>query len=112
MATSEQFKNYVLECLSAAFGGEIADFTCRKMMGEYLLYKNGILFGGIYDDRFLVKQVAANEKYKMKKEIPYGGAKPMFMPEDTEDFVTLKNIVEDTYTFLSAAKDPKRQKNF
>lgn len=112
MATSEQFKNYVLECLSAAFGGAIADFTYRKMMGEYLLYKNGILFGGIYDDRFLVKQVAANEKYKMKKEIPYGGAKPMFMPEDTEDFVTLKNIVEDTYTFLSAGKDPKRQKNF
>lgn len=64
------------------------------MMGEYLLYKNGVLFGGIYDDRFLVKKVAANEKYAMRQAIPYVGAKPMFMPEDTEDAATLKNIVE------------------
>ena len=31
------------------------------MMGEYLLYYNGVLFGGIYDDRLLVKIVNSNK---------------------------------------------------
>ena len=35
------------------------EVSYRKMMGEYLLYASGKLFGGIYDDRFLVKDVAA-----------------------------------------------------
>lgn len=111
MATSEEFKNYIFECLSSAYGGEISGFACRKMMGEYLLYKNGVLFGGIYDDRFLVKKVAANEKYAMRQTIPYVGAKPMFMPEDTEDAATLKNIVEDTYSYLAAQQREKSRKN-
>lgn len=110
MATSEEFKNYICECLSSAYGGEISGFTCRKMMGEYLLYKNGVLFGGIYDDRFLVKKVAANEKYAMRQAIPYVGAKPMFMPEDTEDAATLKNIVEDTYSYLAAQQREKKSR--
>ncbi len=110
MATSEQFKNYILECLSAAYSGEISGFTCRKMMGEYLLYKNGVLFGGIYDNRLLVKQVAANEKYGMKEEIPYEGAKPMYMPEDAENAATLKNIVDDTYAALAARQKQTKPK--
>ena len=32
-----------------------------SMMGEYLLYYNRILFGGIYDDRLLVKTVDSNK---------------------------------------------------
>ena len=35
------------------------------MMEEYLLYYNGILFYGIYDDRLLVKIVDSNKKYNM-----------------------------------------------
>ena len=30
------------------------------MMGEYLLYASGRLFGGVYDDRFLVKDTEAS----------------------------------------------------
>lgn len=110
MATSEQFKNYIFECLSAAYGGEISELTCRKMMGEYLLYKNGVLFGGIYDNRLLVKQVAANEKYGMKEEIPYEGAKPMYMPEDAENAEMLKNIVDDTYAALAVRQKQTKPK--
>ena len=33
--------------------------TTRKMMGEYILYVDGKVFGGIYDDRLLVKSVPA-----------------------------------------------------
>ena len=49
------------------------------MTREYLLYYNDILFGGIYDNNLLVKIVNGNEKYNMQKQIPYEGAKPMYL---------------------------------
>ena len=39
------------------------------MTGEYLLYYNDILFGGIYDNNLLVKIVNGNGKYNMQKQI-------------------------------------------
>lgn len=50
MASSRDYLDYVLELLSGVDG-----LTTRKMMGEYLLYSDGILFGGIYDNRLLIK---------------------------------------------------------
>lgn len=70
------------------------------MMGEYLLYYKGILFGGIYDDRLLVKIVNSNKKYNMQESIPYKSAKPMFLVDDIDNSETLKNIVLDTYKDL------------
>ena len=66
------------------------------MMGEYLLYYDGLLFGGIYDDRLLVKRVDTNKKYNMEEEIPYDGAKPMYLVDDVDNQETLKDIVIDT----------------
>ena len=43
MATSNEFKDYAVEQLSA-----LGDITCRPMMGEFLLYYRGVLFGGLY----------------------------------------------------------------
>lgn len=43
MATTKDYKDYVLEQLSL-----LDNIICRPMMGEYLLYCNNILFGGIY----------------------------------------------------------------
>lgn len=51
MATSKEFKVYVCERL-----GGLGGITCRPMMGEFLLYHNGLLFGGIYDGKVLVKR--------------------------------------------------------
>ena len=51
MASSKEFKNFIIEQLS-----DIPQISCRGMMGEYVLYYNGIVFGGIYDDRFLIKK--------------------------------------------------------
>ena len=70
------------------------------MMGEYLLYYNEILFGGIYDDRLLVKIVDNNKKYQMKETIPYENAKPMYLVDDIDDQEQLKSIIEDTYKDL------------
>ena len=91
MATTEYYKNFILEQLNLLDG-----ITCKSMMGEYLLYYNDLLFGGIYDDRLLVKIVDTNKEYNMEKSIPYKGAKPMYLVDDVDNQESLKNIVLDT----------------
>ncbi len=91
MATSKDFKEFILEQLSVLDGT-----TCRPMMGEYLLYYNGLLFGGIYDNRFLVKITETNKKYNLEEQIPYETAKPMYMIEDVENRELIRDIVIDT----------------
>lgn len=66
------------------------------MMGEFLLYSAGVLFGGIYDDHLLVKIVPENKQYKMTEEIPYDGAKPMYLAENVDDKGKLVEIVGRT----------------
>ncbi|MDO5481089.1 MAG: TfoX/Sxy family protein, partial [Candidatus Saccharibacteria bacterium] len=80
MSSTKAFRDFILEQLS-----EVSDITCRPMMGEFLLYSNGVLFGGIYDDRLLVKITSGNKQYEMSIEIPYPGAKPMFLVEDIDN---------------------------
>lgn len=91
MATNKDYKDFILEQLSL-----LDDITCKPMMGEYLLYYNGTLFGGIYDDRLLVKIVDSNKKYNMQEVIPYKGAKPMYFVDNVDNMDTLKDIVLET----------------
>jgi TfoX/Sxy family transcriptional regulator of competence genes len=91
MASTEEYRDFILEQLS-----EVPNITCRPMMGEFLLYSNNVLFGGIYDDRLLVKIVPENKQYKMSESIPYDGAKPMFLVEDVGDKEKLTEIVNAT----------------
>ena len=96
MATSKEYKEYILEQLNI-----LESITCRSMMGEYLLYYNGVLFGGIYDDRFLIKKTKSNEKYHLEEAIPYNKAKPMYLVDELDNEELLKNIVIDTYNDLN-----------
>lgn len=91
MASTKDYKNFIIEQLSILDG-----ISCKPMMGEYLLYYNGLLFGGIYDDRLLVKKTITNEGYEMKEAIPYQGAKPMYFVEDVDNQDTLEDIILDT----------------
>lgn len=91
MASSKEYRDFILEQLSL-----LDNITCKSMMGEYLLYYNDLLFGGIYDDRFLVKIVSTNSKYNMKEQLPYEGAKNMYLVEDVENRELLKEIVLNT----------------
>lgn len=95
MATTKEYKDFVLEQLSS-----LNNITCKPMMGEYLLYYNDLLFGGIYDDRLLVKKTTSNSKYTMEEVLPYTGAKPMYLVDDIDNTDTLKDIVLDTYNEL------------
>ena len=91
MATTKDYRDYILEQLNL-----LDNITCKSMMGEYLLYYNGVLFGGIYDDRLLVKIVDSNKKYNMQESIPYENAKPMYLVEDVDNQEVLRDIVLDT----------------
>lgn len=99
MATTKNYRDFVLEQLSL-----LDNITCKSMMGEYLLYYNNILFGGIYDDRLLVKIVDNNKKYNMQESIPYDGAKPMYLVDDMDNQEYLKEIVIDTCKDLPTKK--------
>ena len=87
MASSKDYLKYVLELLR-----EVNGITHKKMMGEYILYKDGIIFGGIYDDRFLVKKVKSLEDKGFVEKIPYPSAKAMYLL-DSEDPDEIKDIV-------------------
>ena len=95
MATTKDYKDFVLEQLNL-----LDNITCKSMMGECLLYYNGVLFGGIYDDRLLVKIVDNNKKYNMQESIPYDGAKPMYLVDDVDNQEILRDIILDTYKDL------------
>ena len=58
MVSSQKYLDYVLEQLNG-----LEEITYRKMMGEYILYYQGKIVGGIYDDRLLVKPVASAITY-------------------------------------------------
>ena len=91
MASSIDYLQYVLEELLR----DIKNITYKKMMGEYLLYKDNILFGGIYDDRFLIKKTKSVESLNFKEVIPYPSAKTMLLIdiEDNEEIARIINLV-------------------
>jgi len=94
MASTKEYRDYILEQLK-----ELDSIECKPMMGEYLLYYKDILFGGIYDDRLLVKKTDTNNKYNLEESIPYDGAKAMYLV-DIDDKEILESIIIDTYDGL------------
>ena len=91
MASTKEYRDYILEQLSLVPG-----ITCRPMMGEFLLYADGVLFGGIYDDRLLIKKTDGNAEFGMSEALPYEGTKPMYLVDGVDDRERLKEIVEGT----------------
>ena len=87
MASSKDYLEYVLELLR-----EVENVTYKKMMGEYMLYKEDILFGGVYDNRFLIKKTKSLENSGLKEQIPYPSAKPMLLV-DNEDPDEIKELI-------------------
>ena len=94
MSSTKEYKDFILEQTRSL------NVTSKPMMGEYLLYYQGILFGGLYDDRLLVKINDNNKKCDMEEAIPYDGAKPMFLVKDVDNEDVLKDIIIDTYEGL------------
>ena len=90
MASNLDYLTFVLELLK-----EVDGITYRKMMGEFILYRHNIIFGGVYDNRFLVKKTDTTSDYKMKETLPYPGGSLMYVV-DSEDPNIVKQIVLET----------------
>ena len=104
MASTKAYLDFVLEQLS-----ELEDITYRAMMGEYIIYYRGKVVGGIYDDRFLVKNIKSAAKLMpdAELELPYDGAKEMLLVDDIDNREFLRELIEAMYDELPA---PKKQK--
>ena len=105
MASEKEYLDFILEQLSGLEG-----ITYRAMMGEYLLYYNGRLFGGIYDNRFLVKITLSSTKLLAgaPEEIPYDGAKPMLLVTEAEDKELMHQLITAMYEELPEKKIKKK----
>ncbi len=103
MASSREYLDFVLEQLNGLDG-----VTARGMMGEYILYYQGKVVGGIYDDRFLVKDTAAARRLMPEAplETPYEGAKDKLLA-DVDDRELLERLIPAMAEELPAPKKKK-----
>ena len=101
MASSRQYLEFILDQLSSIDG-----ISYRVMMGEYIIYCQGKIVGGIYDDRFLVKPTPSAKRLmpEADTELPYEGAKEMLLVSDVEDRDFLRELIESMCDELSGTK--------
>ncbi len=104
MASCKEYLDFILEQLS-----DLEDITYRAMMGEYIIYYKGKIVGGIYDDRFLVKNVksAVDKMPDAQLELPYEGGKKMLLVDNVDNKVFLKDLLESMYEDLPEQKKKK-----
>ena len=104
MASNRDYLEFVLEQLSGVEG-----VSCKAMMGEFILYCQGKIFGGVYDDRFLVKPTPSARQLlpDAPMELPYEGAKEMLLVDRIEDRDFLTELIGAMLPELPAPK-PKR----
>ena len=105
MASSREYLDFVLEQLS-----ELDDVSYRAMMGEYIIYYQGKIIGGIYDDRFLVKPTKSAKQLMPEAalELPYEGAKEMLLVDNLDDKDFLATLFNAMVNELPAPKKRKK----
>lgn len=97
MATDKSFHEIFLNKIN------LSKIKTRSMMGEYLVYYDGKVIGGLYDNRLLVKASNSSleklEGYELVS--PYPNAKEMI-------FIPNINDIEDIETMFSDIKNDLR----
>ena len=92
MSSSKEFRDFVLDQMRY-----LDHVVSKPMMGEFLLYWDGVLFGGIYDNRLLIKPTVQNKQYGLCEELPYENAKkPMYLVENLDDAEYLSDLIRKT----------------
>ncbi|MDY2960687.1 MAG: TfoX/Sxy family protein [Hornefia sp.] len=104
MASSKEYLDFILEQVS-----ELDNISYKAMMGEFIIYYNGKIIGGIYDDRLLVKPVksAINYMPNAEYELPYDGAKQMLLVDNVDNKEYLTGLLNVMYDELPAPKSKK-----
>ena len=107
MASTKAYLDFVLEQLAG-----LEAISYRPMMGEYVLYCDGKVVGGVYDDRLLLKpaksaqRLMREEGLEITMELPYEGAKEMLVA-DVDRRELLCRIVRGIADDLPAPKKRK-----
>ena len=110
MPSSKEYLDYVLEQLN------MEDLSYRMMMGEFVLYYQDKVIGGIYDDRFLLKPTKGaiklmEETYgDVQMDLPYEGAKEM-LAADIDDKRLCRKLIEIIAEEVPSKKKKKRYGN-
>lgn len=106
MASSKDYLAFIMDQLSL-----LDDVSYRAMMSEYIIYYRGKVIGGIYDDRFLVKdtKAARNLMPDAELELPYEGAKEMTLVDEVDNREFLRDLFDAMYPELPSPK-PKKKK--
>ena len=101
MASSKEYLDFILDQLS-----DLDGIKSKAMMGEYIIYYREKIVGGIYDDRFLVKQTASARRMmpNAASELPYDGAKPMLLVDNVDEREFLSELLRAMYDELPAPK--------
>ena len=101
MSSTKEYLEFIMEQLS-----KLNDVRYRAMMGEYIIYYRNKIIGGIYDDRFLVKQTKSAKKLMPNAplELPYEGTKEMLLVEDIENNEFLKELFDSMVDELPTPK--------
>ncbi len=104
MPSTKEYLDFILDQLSG-----LDNIRYKAMMGEYIIYYNDRITGGIYDNRFLVKPTKATERLMphAPREFPYQGAKEMLLIEDPEDRDFLKRLFNEMLPELPAPRKKK-----
>ena len=101
MASNPDFVQYIVDQCSGA--GEIA---VKKMMGDYCIYCNGVIFGLICDNNFYIKETDAGRAILRNIILrpPYDGARDYFYIDDVDDSDYLTLLVTTTLPALKKTK--------
>ena len=104
MASSKEYLNFILEQLD-----DLENIKYRTMMGEYILYYNDKIVGGIYDDRLLIKPVQSDLDYvsSIEYSLAYPGEKEMLLITEVDDKEYLTGLFMTMLAELPARKVKK-----
>ena len=107
MASNADFVQYIVDQCSGA--GEIA---VKKMMGDYCIYCDGILFGLICDNNLYIKptEEGATQLKEVILRPPYPGAKPHYYINDIDNRDYLTAILRATIPALLQSKPKSKPK--
>ncbi|EUB23274.1 TfoX N-terminal domain protein [Streptococcus sp. AS20] len=106
MASSKEYLDFILEQVS-----ELDNISYRAMMGEFIIYYNGKIIGGIHDDRLLNSAIEEEEDIiRLSSSPKINFAKTGFELHEKGDICSFcgNNIADDTFDelekFFSASK--------
>lgn len=103
--SNRELSAYVMEQLS-----DLEEIRNIPMMGGYIFYYCERIFGGIYENGFMVKLTKSSKKYMpdSKPEPPYEGAKPMLPVTILDNKDLLQKMVVEMLPELPDRKIKKK----